>query len=436
MNCWDTLEIGATNSLSEIKKAYAKKLKTNHPEDNPAGFQILKEAYDTALKLAKSGVENQIIPMDEAYDEYVDIGNYSGALNITSSVFFNTENSEFLSKLDALYSDFFERIKLDNWIKLLNQDIMWDLNNRMKLKQMVIEFFSFHFYLPKEIWKLIDESFNFSNPEDPLLYEYNMEFPEYFFKILKQSVPLNYSFISNVKDNQFDVYIELKDKINNLLDIRDSREAEKTLRIAKEYCENDPDLFRMEGTVNFLIHKFDEAMTFIDKALSINPSDFESLYYRAYICFIKSDFSSALVYLNVILNILPDYNKAALLAAQCHLKLNNLFEANILISSVINSNPDDNSRLLLVNLVNVLNNKLKKRIFLKPWTIKETSKHFIALNPKQKLTFNQFLYKFIKVLKYLLYIILCIGFVAVTKLGAIILIFFITKSLNKGNKNY
>ncbi|WP_064200232.1 hypothetical protein [Brevibacillus brevis] len=55
MNIWRILDIDPTEDISTIKKAYAKKLKLHHPEDDPEGYQQLREAYDLAIKMAKKG---------------------------------------------------------------------------------------------------------------------------------------------------------------------------------------------------------------------------------------------------------------------------------------------------------------------------------------------------------------------------------------------
>jgi len=54
MNFWDILEINPTDNASIVKKAYAKKLKLYHPEDDPEGYQKLREAYDSALKYVRN----------------------------------------------------------------------------------------------------------------------------------------------------------------------------------------------------------------------------------------------------------------------------------------------------------------------------------------------------------------------------------------------
>ncbi|HEX3046264.1 MAG TPA: J domain-containing protein [Bacillota bacterium] len=58
MDIWEILGIEPTTEIVAIKKAYAGQLKLHHPEDDPQGFQCLREAYDSALKLAKFAKDN------------------------------------------------------------------------------------------------------------------------------------------------------------------------------------------------------------------------------------------------------------------------------------------------------------------------------------------------------------------------------------------
>lgn len=53
MTGWEILELEPTNDLNEIRKAYARKAKKFHPEDDPEGFRRLYDAYQWAQSQAR-----------------------------------------------------------------------------------------------------------------------------------------------------------------------------------------------------------------------------------------------------------------------------------------------------------------------------------------------------------------------------------------------
>lgn len=57
MQWFEFLEIDANATERDIKRAYAKKLKDNHPEDNPQGFQQLRAFYEQALAQLQQAAE-------------------------------------------------------------------------------------------------------------------------------------------------------------------------------------------------------------------------------------------------------------------------------------------------------------------------------------------------------------------------------------------
>lgn len=52
MDVWQTLGISPTADKAAIRHAYAQKTRACHPEDNPAGFAALHEAYSAAMHIA------------------------------------------------------------------------------------------------------------------------------------------------------------------------------------------------------------------------------------------------------------------------------------------------------------------------------------------------------------------------------------------------
>ena len=50
---WSELGLPGPSDLSAVRHAYAQRLKTTHPEEDPEGFQRLHSAFQTASRLAR-----------------------------------------------------------------------------------------------------------------------------------------------------------------------------------------------------------------------------------------------------------------------------------------------------------------------------------------------------------------------------------------------
>ncbi|OAM31366.1 hypothetical protein A7P93_04920 [Eikenella corrodens] len=61
MDCWHILQIAPTSDERAIKRAYAKLLKTTRPDDDAAGYQRLREAFDKALAISPY-IESEAAP--------------------------------------------------------------------------------------------------------------------------------------------------------------------------------------------------------------------------------------------------------------------------------------------------------------------------------------------------------------------------------------
>jgi len=68
LNFWNTLGIEPTNNKKAVKSAYAKKLKQHKPEQDPQGFQKIKEAFDQAIQYCKD-YSDRPPPQADFYNE-------------------------------------------------------------------------------------------------------------------------------------------------------------------------------------------------------------------------------------------------------------------------------------------------------------------------------------------------------------------------------
>lgn len=80
MSIWQTLDIAPTRDESEIRRAYARRLKACRPDRDPAGYQALREAFDEAKQWASNDlvfVEDEMLltsePEPEERDEVVSL---------------------------------------------------------------------------------------------------------------------------------------------------------------------------------------------------------------------------------------------------------------------------------------------------------------------------------------------------------------------------
>jgi len=132
MDIWTILCITKTNDRNAIREAYMTQLAHCNPEDNPQGFQVLREAYETAAKLA-----------DETTEKTLD----------TSPV------GLFMAHVTKLYDNFFQRINIEEWRDLLREDVVVQLDTEDEVSERLLSFLMDHHYLPHKVWQLLDNHF-------------------------------------------------------------------------------------------------------------------------------------------------------------------------------------------------------------------------------------------------------------------------------------
>ena len=204
---WRVLGIDATTDVSIIRKAYAAKLKTCRPDEDPEGFQSLREAYDKAISFAKSKKSTGILAsefresMPEKDDsiivrsaKYVKIDVKQPENDVKIDVIQPVDVilrkkedivliqapketiDEVLRRMEELYSDFYKRIDIRNWNRILESDIFWDIEGKTHLRVVMLRFFSTHSVLPKAVWILMDREFGWSDYKDSMQSRYKDDY--------------------------------------------------------------------------------------------------------------------------------------------------------------------------------------------------------------------------------------------------------------------
>lgn len=337
VSVWDILEIDPTGEESVIKKAYAKKLKQHHPEDDPEGYQRLREAYDSALKQAKHIAAT---PASAAMEEEPDAdeewmwqdGDEEWEEESDEIVLPEIQEHpvrRFLEQVEELYEDFPSRIEPDSWKALLDSDIVWDVEHSQSLQDGLISFLEDSHHLPHSVWEVLDQVFRFSADKEALLERYPEYFVEYMLRQIDGSMELRYDCFrgsETIDDFDMEYYLSLREDAQEMLGDGDLEEAKEILDTTYEMFADDPDLELMRSKYFLAVGQTDQALESLQRVIELSPEDWDGHWHRAQLLHDLQRYEEALADLEVLLQQEPLNSHVLSLAGRCHLGLGQIEE--------------------------------------------------------------------------------------------------------------
>ncbi|WP_459478055.1 J domain-containing protein [Clostridium saccharoperbutylacetonicum] len=124
MYWWTILEISEDSDLKTIKKAYAKLLKEHNPEDDAAGYQRIRTAYDEAVKYAKKNnkVKSNQELINNSTENVIEELDLKETIENESENYLKSENKINKSKIDP-YIDKINNEKIEQEDKINEEKI-------------------------------------------------------------------------------------------------------------------------------------------------------------------------------------------------------------------------------------------------------------------------------------------------------------------------
>ncbi|MCL2400007.1 MAG: tetratricopeptide repeat protein [Defluviitaleaceae bacterium] len=203
MDNWTILNISPTDDREAIKRAYMMLLPKHNPEDDPEGFSRLRNAYEQVLKELD-------LKQKEAKEE--------------------TPLTLFLQRLEQLYTDFERRCNVNEWRELLKDEACMRLDLEDSTSEHILVFFMTHSYLPKDVWILLNNHFDWPAKKSALKKVFPPNFIEFIISS-GQYESLNYSlftidpnFLGEVNSAQYDTWIRLYYAIESLVQMPENTE--------------------------------------------------------------------------------------------------------------------------------------------------------------------------------------------------------------------
>ena len=265
MNWWNVLEISYDSDLKTIKRAYAKLLKIHNPEDDPEGYQNLREAYDKAVKYAKRNSENTQESINyNSVENIINKVNIEGnknddEINENEQIKFkenpnikhifneeqdtkiniNEQISEFLKRLDEIYNNMSLRIDSTVWEELLNSDVIWNVYSFQIIEDEMFKFLINHKYLPADIWLKLNSNFNWTTNELKLYSKYSKSVVDEVLENLRNPNELKYDYLSSIYSGISDEYLRERQLAYKALQNKDYNKADKHLDNAYSLFRKD-----------------------------------------------------------------------------------------------------------------------------------------------------------------------------------------------------
>lgn len=147
---WFILGIEPTKDKKAITDAYRQKLRQTNPEDKPEEFKALRTAYEEAIAFANQADTEPV--RDES-----PVGLWIEAIT-------------------KLYEDYASRINPAFWKELMGSDVCIGLDTRPAAEEALMKFLLENYHLPKAVWRVLDETFQFSLRVEELYETWPREF--------------------------------------------------------------------------------------------------------------------------------------------------------------------------------------------------------------------------------------------------------------------
>lgn len=326
MNIWEILGMEETRDIKSIKEAYMEKLEMYHPEEDQEGFQKLREAYEKAI-----GVANDT--------------SREGSLGRNTEKATPTEI--WMQKVEEIYEHFKDRIDEKKWKVLLEDEVCFGIDSRKEIEEHLLIFLMEHYNLPRNIWRVLDEKFNWMENQEELIKRFSEDFIKFLVNHILYDTKLNYEFFcigeedkSGVKvDKEYDRGIDLFYKANTLLNEGKINEGAKLVEQLEKLSIDHLDFKVLSLCYKEKQGKLDEAIKYGEELIKVYPDHTELCYILARIYIRQGNRERGKSLYEYILLKKPDHLEAQIGIAREYIEEERLSEAECWYKKAIRNNP-------------------------------------------------------------------------------------------------
>lgn len=298
-----------SNAIYYLEK-YIKKLKNTldldriidlaHCYHHSYDLQKAKDLYTLIIKLRPWDISTKA-ELDTIKNK---LSNDSVSLPLTIPIYkkyLNPYIEPFMNKLKEIYNNFSFRIDEKSWEELFSLPIASNEILFYLVEQNIIEFITNNKNIPKNIFTLLNDKFNWLSRHDELISIYPTLKIDYLFDRLSFNETLSYDSIKDINSNILEEYIELRSMAYDLV-ASGSNDAEYYLNKALSLYDKDFELYKLFGQYYSNNKSYDVAITNFKLVLSFKDDDYYSICSLALLLTKIENYQEALYYLNKSVN--------------------------------------------------------------------------------------------------------------------------------------
>ncbi|MBE5935982.1 MAG: tetratricopeptide repeat protein [Lachnospiraceae bacterium] len=273
---------------------------------------------------------------------------------------------QWIDRIEGIYYDFASRISEDMWNEVLTVPLCIEEDTKPKASELLLRFLMKHYYLPQNIWQIIDKTFSYAENKDELLKKYPREFIE---DVVLSSI--NYPDIINYYMFRTDLQIDYDQFIYKFFQIvrfvRQNQYEEAYMALVEIDAYGSVHPYVEVERVKYLISvgQYQDAMNIAHFLYETYPDDASIVYIRAEIAWAVGNVGEARIYYQKLLTINSEHYYAKIGLADCYMQEKEFEKAKDLYAELREINPYDsyvieNLDAANENLISLFEENIKK----------------------------------------------------------------------------